>query len=527
MSYALVWFKRDLRWQDHAALAQAAQQGPVRCIYVVEPELWLQPDAALQHFEFVRESLQALDAQLRLQGGCVEVHTGELPEVLSRIWQEAPFCQLHAHQETGNGFTYARDLQVGAWCKAHGVAWHETPQFGVVRGLKNRNLWQPAWEQHMAEPVQDVGELRFWQPLASTPDSAWCTPTHMQAPAHLQHNPPLRQRGGRPLALATLHSFLHARSLGYRGGISSPLSAPDACSRLSAYLAWGCISMREVVQHTRAHLAQLPPQASRHRAGLTGFISRLYWHCHFIQKLESEPAIEWHNMHRGYDGLREHDFNPAHLEALKAARTGWPMVDACVTMLRETGWLNFRMRAMLVSVAAYPLWLHWRPVGEWLATQFLDYEPGIHWSQLQMQSGTTGINTTRVYNPVKQAQDHDPHGRFVRQWLPELRQVPDAWLFEPWLMPHTMQAHLGVFVGSALAQPVVDLTPATRQAKQRLHSRRQTDDVKAAKKAVVDKHASRKNWGTQAGARSTPSRKATRPSADNIQAAKAQLGFDF
>ena len=231
------------------------------------------------------------------------------------------------------------------------------------------------------------------------------------------------------------------------------------------------------------------------------------------------------------------------------------MVDACVTMLRETGWLNFRMRAMLVSVAAYPLWLHWRPVGEWLATQFLDYEPGIHWSQLQMQSGTTGINTTRVYNPIKQAQDHDPHGRFVRQWLPELRQVPDTWLFEPWLMPHTMQAHLGVFVGTngdtdastkgdaRIAQPVVDLAQATREAKQLLHSRRQTDEVKAAKKAVVDKHASRKNWGTRTGAgagstpstrsssstgtRRTPSRKATRASVDNTQAAKAQLGFDF
>ena len=518
MSYQLVWFKRDLRWQDHAALAQAAQRGPVRCIYVIEPELWLQPDAALQHFEFVRESLQALDAELQLQGGRVEVHTGELPDVLNRIWQEAPFAQLHAHQETGNGFTYARDLQVGAWCRQHGVAWHEYPQFGVVRALKNRNLWQPAWERHMAEPVQHVGALQFWHTsVHALTSTASHTPSQMQAPAHLQHNPPLRQRGGRPLALATLHSFLHARSLGYRGGISSPLSAPDACSRLSAYLAWGCISIREVVQHTRAHIAQLPPSASRHRAGLTAFISRLYWHCHFIQKLESEPAIEWQNMHRGYDGLREHDFNAAYFEALKAARTGWPMVDACVTMLRETGWLNFRMRAMLVSVAAYPLWLHWRPVGEWLATQFLDYEPGIHWSQLQMQSGTTGINTTRVYNPIKQAQDHDPQGRFVRQWLPALRKVPDTWLYEPWLMPNTLQAHLGVYT---LAQPVVDLAQATREAKQLLHSRRQTDAVKAAKKAVVDKHASRKNWGKRSSTRSTSA-------STSADAAKQQLGFDF
>ncbi len=508
MSYELVWFKRDLRWQDHAALAQAAQRGPVRCIYVVEPELWQQPDAALQHFEFVRESLQAFDTELRRQGGELEIHTGELPEVLTRIWREAPFSQMHSHQETGNGFTYARDLKVAAWCRAQGVTWHEYPQFGVVRALKNRQLWQRAWESHMTQPLQHVGAVHFWRPPSPIP---WV----MTAPQHLQHNPPLRQRGGRPLALATLHSFLNARSLGYRGGISSPLSAPDACSRLSAYLAWGCISMREVVQHTRAHIAQLPPHASRHRAGLSAFISRLYWHCHFIQKLETEPAIEWHNMHRGYDGLREQDVNLDHLEALTTARTGWPMVDACVTMLRETGWLNFRMRAMLVSVAAYPLWLHWRPVGEWLATQFLDYEPGIHWSQMQMQSGTTGINTTRVYNPIKQAQDHDPQGRFVRQWLPAMRRVPDTWLFEPWHMPDALQKQLGLEVGRDIAQPVVDLASATRHAKQQLHSRRQTTEVKAMKQAVVDKHASRKTWGQR---KNTP--RATTP-------AKQQLGFDF
>ena len=112
--------------------------------------------------------------------------------------------------------------------------------------------------------------------------------------------------------------------------------------------------MREVVQATRDHVAALPEQATRHRASLLAFLSRLYWHCHFIQKLESEPEIEWHNMHRGYDGLREAEFNPDLFEALKLGRTGWPMVDACVVMLRETGWLNFRMRAMLVSVAAYP-----------------------------------------------------------------------------------------------------------------------------------------------------------------------------
>jgi deoxyribodipyrimidine photo-lyase len=506
MSYSLVWFKRDLRWQDHSALVKASQKGFVRCIYVLEPDLWLQPDSALQHFEFVRESLQILDAYFRSLGGCIEIHHGELPDVLSRIWQDAPFAGLYSHEETGNGFTYARDLKVSAWCKVHGVDWHEFPQFGVVRRLKNRNLWQSEWERHMASPVENVDTLRFWgEPNKSA--------FSMVAPSHLKHNPPMRQLGGRVNALKTLHSFLNARSIGYRSGISSPLSAPDACSRLSAYLTYGCISMREVVQQTRAHIAELPQQASRHRAGLTAFTSRLYWHCHFIQKLESEPEIEWRNMHQGYDDLREQDFNLEFFEALKEARTGWPMVDACVTMLRETGWLNFRMRAMLVSVAAYPLWLHWRPVGEWLATQFLDYEPGIHWSQLQMQSGTTGINTTRVYNPIKQAQDHDPYGKFVRRWLPHMRHVPDTWLFEPWLMPEQQKNNL--VLSGHIVEPLVDLAAATRESKQRLYAIRKKPEIIDGKKAVIDKHASRKSM--QSRKKIISSRRVN----------ESQLGFDF
>ena len=506
MSYSLVWFKRDLRWQDHSALVKASQRGPVRCIYVIEPELWLQPDAALQHFEFVRESLQILDTHFRSLGGCIEIHHGELSDVLSRIWQGAQFAGLYSHEETGNGFTYARDLKVSEWCKVHGVDWHESPQFGVVRGLKNRNLWQSAWERHMASPVETVDTLRFWGEPTERVFS-------MVAPSHLKHNPPMRQLGGRVNALKTLKSFLNARSIGYRGGISSPLSAPDTCSRLSAYLTYGCISMREVVQQTRAQIAELPPQASRHRAGLTAFTSRLYWHCHFIQKLESEPEIEWRNMHRGYDGLREQDFNRDYFEALKNARTGWPMVDACVMMLRETGWLNFRMRAMMVSVAAYPLWLHWRPVGDWLATQFLDYEPGIHWSQLQMQSGTTGINTTRVYNPIKQAKDHDPQGKFVRQWLPRMRAVPQPWLFQPWLIPQYSHIRGGYEI--EIVEPLVDLATAMRESKQRLHQLRQAPSVRAGKKEVIEKHASRKKPILI----STPSRQQS----DD----KEQLRFDF
>ena len=496
MSYQLVWFKRDLRCEDHTALVEAARLGPIRCIYVLEPTLWSQPDVALQHFEFIRESLHDLVTQLRLRGGTIEIHVGEITEVLNNIWEANPFQGLHSHQETGNGFTYSRDRDVSKWCQSRGIHWGQYPQFGVTRGLKNRNEWHAHWQKHMEAPLCELPPIQFWKaPLSSVPvlnpSTRYLSPSTMQAPAHLRHNPPLRQRGGRSVALKTLNSFLKQRSMWYRGGISSPLSAPDACSRLSVYLTYGCLSIREVVQATNEELLKMAPDARRRKSGLTAFMSRLYWHCHFIQKLESEPEIEWRNMHRGYDELRENEFNDDYFNALKEGKTGWPMVDACVTMLRETGWLNFRMRAMLVSVAAYPLWLHWKPVGDWLATQFLDYEPGIHWSQLQMQSGTTGINVTRVYNPIKQAQDHDQKGFFVRKWLPYMRQVPDTWLFEPWNMPQEVQNNIGIEIGRDVPQPLVDIAVATKLSKDRLHARRNLSEVRAGKKSVVDKHASR------------------------------------
>ena len=498
MSYQLVWFKRDLRCEDHAAIVEAVKLGPIRCIYVLEPTLWLQPDVSLQHFEFIRECLQDLDTQLRLHGGALEVHLGEVTEVLTKIWHASPFQGLHSHQETGNRFTYTRDREVSKWCQSHGVHWGEYIQFGVTRALKDRNIWQSSWQKHMEVPVHALPQIQFWKASLSNESilhsgAHYLTPSTMPAPQHLSHDPPLRQRGGRSVALKTLNSFLKQRSMWYRGGISSPLSAPDACSRLSVYLSYGCLSMREVVQATNEELLITPPHATRKKSGLSAFMSRLYWHCHFIQKLESEPEIEWQNMHRGYDGLRENEFNQEYFDALKNGRTGWPMVDACVVMLRETGWLNFRMRAMLVSVAAYPLWLHWRPVGEWLATQFLDYEPGIHWSQLQMQSGTTGINVTRVYNPIKQAQDHDEKSFFVRKWLPYMRKVPDTWVFEPWKMTQEVQNNIGLYLGKDIPAPMVDIPIATKTSKDRLHARRNLSEVRAGKKSVIDKHASRAN----------------------------------
>lgn len=411
---------------------------------------------------------------------------------------DAPFARLYSHEETGNTFTYERDRAVARWGRSQGVIWQEFAQFGVVRRLKTRNAWLDHWKALMAAPQlpAPTSESVTW---AAVPWPVQRAPSAIDLGLDAW-DPPQRQHGGRQAGLEVLHGFLHHRCRQYRGGISSPLSAPTACSRLSPFLSLGALSLREVVHATEQKVIQIMEHSAHTEKGLEAFLSRLHWHCHFIQKLESEPELEWRTLHRGHNGLREHDFNVAHFAALTEGRTGWLLVVACVAMLRETAWIYSRMRAMLVSTASYPLWLHWREVGLWLTRQFLDYEPGIHWSQMQMQAGTTGIKTTRVYNPIKQAQDHDEKGIFVRRWCTALRRVPNSWILEPWRMPESVQMACGVRVradapvgaADAWPLPLVDLEAATRSAKDRLHSLRRTPEVRAAKAAIVEKHGSRK-----------------------------------
>jgi deoxyribodipyrimidine photo-lyase len=196
-------------------------------------------------------------------------------------------------------------------------------------------------------------------------------------------------------------------------------------------------------------------------------------------------------VHRGFDGLREENFSPEYFERWRKGETGFPLIDACMKMLAHTGWINFRMRALLISFSSYQLWNHWREPALHLAREFLDYEPGIHYPQIQMQSGVTGINMLRIYNPVKQAHDQDPEGIFVKRWLPQLEQVPQAFIFEPWTMPPDVQAACGVLIGEHYPEPVVDHLATAAYARKTLWELRRNPLVRSEALNVFHRHGSR------------------------------------
>lgn len=480
----IVWFKRDLRVHDHWPLTLAAQQGPVLPLFVWEASVWEGGEYTSMHQGFVQESLDSLRWQLAEIGLQLHLASGDICHCLTIIKTTFGDIQLWSHEETGNDKTFLVDKRVAAWCREHQVVWQEMAQHGVVRRLKQRDHWQTHWEKRMA------------QQQAPIPQASPATSIQAMLPNPILHisgtDLPKRQRGGLTSARRWKESFLQDRARFYRGGISSPNTAMNHCSRLSPFLAWGIISMREIVQATRVQIYAHPQTGLGQ--GLRAFESRLYWHCHFIQKLESEPAIEYQNMHHAYDGLRDITLEsmPSRLQRWQAGETGWPLVDASMRMLRQTGWLNFRMRAMLMSTASYLLWLDWRAPGLHLAQCFLDYEPGIHWPQVQMQAGTTGINALRMYNPILQAQKLDPQGKFVRQWIPALRNVPDAWIFEPWHMPAHLQAHYGCHLDRDYPIPMVEIGEAIRNARAQLYQVRRSEQAHKEAQTIRIKHASRK-----------------------------------
>jgi len=466
----IFWFKRDLRVQDNAGLAALASGAPVIPLYIYEPEYWALPDTSGRQWAFIRDTLKGLDRDLTKLGAPLVVKTGDAIQVLEHLRSRYDVTRLIAHEETGNLWTFARDRRVHDWARGQGVTFDEIPASGVVRRLRSRDGWAKQRDARIfgtpvVSPASISGPFVPSDPMPDGPVDPLVA----------------RQTGGRDHALSLLGGFLSERGRDYRHAMSSPLEGATACSRLSPHIAVGAMSIREIAQATAARQTEVAdPQWKK---SLKSYQSRLAWRDHFIQKLEDQPRIETHCLHSAYEHMRED--HPERRLAWQRGETGLPFVDACMRSLNATGWLNFRMRSMLQAVASYHLWLDWRASAPHLARMFTDYEAGIHWSQVQMQSGTTGMNTVRIYNPVKQGRDQDPTGAFTRRWVPELRAVPDIYLQEPWRWDGARAL--------AYPPPIVDVMEAARAARARIWAVRDGQDFRGEASQIIRKHASRKD----------------------------------
>ena len=476
----IVWFKRDLRLTDHRPLKEAIDSGlPLLLIYIFEPELIQDSHYSERHWRFVYQSLNDLNHQLAAYKTEIVMFKGEPTEVVSTLFSTNSVHSIFSHEEIGMAKTFARDKRVKALCKEHRINWIESPSGAVIRGARSRDNWLDNWDERIKGSLQQ-------------PDLTKLTPASLASLKQLPRFEPhidwlqpdsMMQYGGPTAAASVLDSFLKERGQLYSKAISKPSASRKHCSRLSPYLAWGNISLAEVYQQAKPKGVK-----GQWEKSLRAFRSRLHWHCHFIQKFESEIEIENHPINAGYNNFpwRTDDKVAQDLEAWESGMTGVPLVDACMRALNRTGYINFRMRAMLVSFLCHYLKIDWRLGSPHLARHFLDFEPGIHFPQLQMQAGTTGIHTLRIYNPTLQAEEHDPEGHFIAKWIPELSTLPKELRRTPWAMGGLEKQMLESDFN--YPEPIVDLKQSAAEARELFWGWRERPEVQMHNRAILRRH---------------------------------------
>ena len=382
--------------------------------------------------------------------------------------------KVFSHMETGLKSSYDRDLKFKNYCKKNNIEWIEDINNGVFRGLQSRKNWILNWNNYMKE------KIRVFNPKVE--DFITLNKKSKFERKIIKPKKSKFQCGGSTYALKYLETFLETRINKYQNNISKPELSRINCSRLSPYISWGNLSTRYIWQRAKEKLNH-----GQSKFQINGFTSRLRWEAHFIQKFEMESDMEFRSVNRGYEKL-DKNINKTYIRAWENGETGYPLVDASMKCLIETGYLNFRMRAMLVSFFTHHLWQPWKAGVVFLANNFLDFEPGIHYSQFQMQAGETGINMIRIYNPTKNAKEHDKEGVFIKKWIPELKDIPAPVLFEPWKMSLIDQVAYDCKIEKDYPKPIIDISETYKYAASKLWSFKNNKLVKEESNRILQKH---------------------------------------
>ena len=451
---ALVWFRRDLRSYDHAALHYALRNArQVHCAFVFDTEILDRlADHADRRVEFIWHSVEELAQSLDRLGGGLQVLVGRARELIPALTEKLGAQAVYANHDYEPA-SKERDADIGASLHRRGQVLHTYKDQVIFE--KDELLTQAGRPYSVFTPYK-----KAW--LAKLDPSfcrAYGIDEHRDALAGVGSLPipTLAQIGFKPTNLKSmrlptgmsggrkmLQDFIE-RMDGYRDQRDFPGVRGVSC--LSVHLRFGTLSIRELVRMA----------ASKDNGGARTWLSELVWRDFYFGILHHYPHVVDHAFRSQYEALRFPN-SQAHFTAWCEARTGFPLVDAGMRQLNETGYMHNRVRMVAASFLVKDLHVDWRWGEAYFARKLNDFDLAANNGGWQW-SASTGCDAQpwfRIFNPITQSKKFDPDGRYIRMYLPELTNVETRFIHEPWQMSLAQQRVAGVEIGKQYPAPVTD-----------------------------------------------------------------------
>jgi len=446
---ALVWFRRDLRDNDHTALSAALAEGQaVYCAFVFDSEILdALPSKHDRRVHFIRESLAELDAALRAKGGGLIVRHGRATEKIPELACQLGVTTVFANRDY-EPVAKRRDAEVAAKLAASGIAFVHMKDQAIFDG--HEVLTQAGKPFSVFTPYKNAWLKR----LTAADYASWPGQGHY-AGSELAGIPRLDEIGFEATELSELGirpGMSGARALWeefaagriQRYGALRDFPAIKGVSYLSVHLRFGTISIRELVRTALT-------------SGADTWLSELIWRDFYFMILDHFPHVVGHAFKPDYDAIQWDNW-PAGYAAWCQGRTGYPLVDAAMRQLNHCGWMHNRLRMVVASFLTKDLGLDWRLGEKYFAEQLNDFDlsannGGWQWAS---SSGCDAQPYFRIFNPVTQSEKFDPEGSFIRRYVPELAKFPNKYIHAPWQMGRGEQEALGVVIGRDYPAPLVD-----------------------------------------------------------------------
>jgi deoxyribodipyrimidine photo-lyase len=466
---ALVWFRRDLRDFDHAALHGAlTSSATVFCAFVFDREILdALPDRADRRVEFIYDSVVELAGALARRGGALIVRHGyareEIPRLATELGVGAVFAN-HDYEPQARD----RDATVGEALAKQGIAFHTSKDHVIFE--RDEVLSQSGTPFAVFTPYRN----------------AWLralTPFHLKAYPIERHaralaRPPRSIAGAVPPLESLGFRRTNLRELGVRAGMNGgsalfrdfkpriddyrsarDFPAMKGPSYLSVHLRFGTVSIRELA--ACAHTRSLEPGG----AGAATWLSELMWRDFYAQILWHHPNAVTTAFKREYRDLAFPN-DPALFNAWREARTGYPIVDAAMRQLHTTGYMHNRLRMIAASFLVKDLLVDWRLGEKHFADKLIDFDLASNNGGWQW-AASTGCDAQpyfRIFNPVTQSARFDADGKFIRRYVPEIAALDNAEIHAPWQVPASVQRAKKVVIGRDYPAPIVDHAVARQKA---------------------------------------------------------------